>query len=400
MTPIAQTPLAHRNAYTRQSYAQWVRRALGLARSGDDAPISLFESSVPEPRALLRQTVADLVEPALSNAYVSAFNGGNPIVLDLLAERYGVTRLRVLATTGATGGLSLLYRTFARPGDRVLVETPGFDLFHDLAADHGLIVDTFRRDGPGFDIDVATVEAALRPDTRMIIVSNLHNPSGMVIAPAVLAELVRLAERRDVLLVADEVYADYAAPSDWTPVASLSPFAISISSLTKIFGLATLRCGWIVGGAEVVAAVRDHAARIEFGISNLAHAVAASVLRNPAPFRAHTDATLAAARPVLEHWAAAMTAEGLIEGALPDAGCIYFPRLVGIADTEAFTNRLIRHRRIIVAPGEYFGAPGHVRIGFGMEADKLARALTALGEELRHTAISPTRTNQIASNAR
>ncbi|MCG2842077.1 pyridoxal phosphate-dependent aminotransferase [Sandaracinobacter sp. RS1-74] len=368
----------------QDSYAQWVRRALAMARARPGDTVSLFESSVPEPRELLRQTVVRAMEPRLSPFYASAFGGGNPFVLEKLAERHGVSPEQVLGTTGATGALSLLYRTFARRGDHILVETPGFDLFETIGAGLGLEFGHFERGGPDYTIDVAAVEAKLRAETRLIVLSDLHNPTGMLLDRGVLAELARMAERRGVLLVVDEVYGDYApAALRPAPASTLSPAVVSVSSLTKIFGLAALRCGWIVGAREVVAAARDFAARIEFGMSTLSHSIAAHVLEDPVPFRSYAEAYIGQCRPIFDSWFEAMAAEGLVGGLLPASGCICFPRLPGIADTLAFSNWLVERHGVIVAPGEYFGAPGHVRIGFCLDEKPLVAGLSALAEGLR-----------------
>jgi aspartate/methionine/tyrosine aminotransferase len=345
---------------------------------------------VPEPRALLREVVADLVQPDFKPFYVSAFAGGNPVAIEILAARYGVGSEQVLCTAGATSGLSLLFRTFGRPGDHALVETPGFDLFHDLAADRGVAVEGFRRRAPDYAIDPAEVEAKLRPGTRFIILSNLHNPSGMALDYGVLRQLGAIAEKQGALLIVDEVYGDYADRAVRPcAAAALSPAIVSVSSLTKIFGLATLRCGWIVGAASVIDALRDVDSRLEFARSNLSHAVATGVLGDPAPFEAYTRDILAASRPIVARWLATTTQEGLVDATLPDAGCIFFPRLVGVDDTEAFARRLIEERGVIVAPGEYFGAPGHVRIGFGLPPAQLEPALNSLTEALRARALAP-----------
>ena len=89
------------------SYAQWVGQAVAMARARDGDVVSLFESSVPEPRELLRQAVVQTADPEFSRYYVSAFAGGNPFVREMLAAQYGVTHDEVLCTTGATGGLAL-----------------------------------------------------------------------------------------------------------------------------------------------------------------------------------------------------------------------------------------------------------------------------------------------------
>ena len=368
----------------QDSYAQWVRHALGMARARQGHAVSLFESSVPEPRELLRQTVAAAMAPTLSPYYASAFGGGNPFVLEMLAASYGVAREQVLCTTGATGALALLYRTFAGAGDHILVETPGFDVFETIGADLGYRFETFERTGPTYTIDPAAIAAKIRPDTKMIVLSDLHNPSGMLLDRSVLAELALLAEQRGILLLVDEVYGAYASASD-RPVsaAALSPAVVSVSSLTKIFGLGALRCGWIVGSAPVVAAARTLASRIEFGMSTLSHSIAAHVLASPAPFRAHSDHYVAQSRRIFDPWFHEMAAQGLVAGTLPKAGCICFPSLPGIPDTHAFSDWLVETAGVIVAPGEYFGAPGHVRIGYCLEAEQLEAGLAGLAQGIR-----------------
>lgn len=372
------------------NYAQWVRGALGAVRAHKGDAVSLFESSVPEPRELLRKTVLEAVEPSFSKYYVSAFGDGNPFVRDCLAERYAVDREQVLCTTGATGGLSLIYRAFVRPGDHVLVETPGFDLFSDLADAAGATIEHFHRSGARFAIDVAGIEAQLRPNTRLVVLSDLHNPSGMGVPRDVLSELAMLAERRGFLLVVDEVYGDYASTERRPgPASALSPAVLSLSSLTKIYGLGVLRCGWIVGAPQVIEKLRNLNARIEFGISTLSHAIAAHVMTNDAAFEQHSRGYVARCRPRFQAWFERMVADGLMGGELPDDGCICFPALPEISDSRAFSEWLIARSGIIVAPGEYFGAPGHVRIGFCQEDDQLDAGLRGLEEGLRAYARVP-----------
>jgi len=367
------------------SYAQWVRRAISRIGASRGQIVTLFDSNVPEPVELLRATIAKGFAGPITSRYTSAFVNGNPYVVQWIARTYGVEADSILCTTGATRALSLLYGALVGEGGRVLVETPGFDLFEGAAVQLGIGVDYFRRTGADFAIDVAQVEACLRPRTQLVVLSNLHNPSGMALSVDVLRDLAALAERRDFHVVVDEVYQDYAEAGGQPPVraAEISPRLISISSLTKIFGLSTLRCGWIVAAPEVIAPVRDWAEQAEFGISNLAHAVAALVLDDRQSFMDYSLTMLERSRPVIasyhQHW----IAEGLVEGDLPDHGCITFPRLPDIADTETFSDWLADRCGVLVAPGEYFYAPGHIRIGFGAPAGSLDYALDALTDGLK-----------------
>lgn len=367
-----------------ESYAQWVSRAIRRARSSDGDVITLFDSSVPEPKALVRQVVTEGFGGDITPHYVTTFGGGNRYVIETLAERYGVDAGQILCTTGATGALALLCRTLLAPGDHALVETPGFDLFAELVEDAGARVGFFQRPLPDFDLDLADIERRLQPDTRLIILSNLHNPSGMPASHAALQALARIAEERGIHVVVDEVYGDYADEAIRPePACALSPRFVSVSSLTKIWGLSTLRCGWIVAAPDLAARLRARHERHEFGLSNLSHAIASLVLRERQRFDEYTRDTIAASRPLMRRFLDEWRAEELVDGILPDFGCIFFPRITGLADTADFSDWLAARAGVIVAPGRFFGMPGHIRIGYAQHRETLDRGLAALGDGLR-----------------
>ena len=369
--------------WARESYSHWVRRVIRAVRSERNLLVGLFDSSVPEPVDQLRRIIADGFGDTITSRYTSAFTNGNPYVVAELARNYAVPAERIVCTTGATGALSLIYRAMLAPGERVLVESPGFDLFHTIAETYGYGVDRFARHGDDFAIDVAGLEAAITPATRLIVLSNLHNPSGMALPPDTLSAIGALAEARGIHVIVDEVYGDYVDPALRPPPASrIGPALISISSLTKSHGLSTLRCGWIVGAQEPIARIRALAEEIDFGVSNLSHAVAALVLEHPEIFEDYRAGMMRRARPILESYHAHWCEQGLVTGALPPFGCIAFPRLVGIDDTVRFSEWLADRCGVVVAPGEYFGAAGHIRIGFARAPADVDYGLQALTDGL------------------
>jgi aspartate/methionine/tyrosine aminotransferase len=367
-----------------EAYVSWVRRAVARAMQGHDDAGMLFGSSVEEPVELLRQTVEAGFSKPITDRYTSVFVSGNPFVLEQLARTYSVGQDHILPTTGATGALSLLYRAYLKPGDHVLVETPGFDLFEDIAHALNAHVDCFDRKGERFEIDPDEIESRIQHNTRLVVLTNLHNPSGMLTDDAVLQRVASMAERHDIKVIVDEVYGDYVGPKARShSAARLSPHLISVSSLTKIYGLSTLRCGWIVAAPEVLAPVRALNDQFEFGVSKLAHAVAALVMENSAAFDAYWHSVMDAARPIMQKYFAAWKAASLVSGELPEYGCIAFPRLIGIDDTQSFSNWLADRYGVIVVPGELFRAPGHVRIGFALAPQELERALAHFTEGLK-----------------
>ncbi len=359
-----------------EAYVEWVRRAIDHAMNSHEDAGMLFGSSVEEPVELLRRTVASGFSEPITSRYASVFVAGNPFVLKQLAQDYQTDVDHILPTTGATGALSLLYRTYLAPGDHVLVETPGFDLFEDIAHVLNAKVDCFDRKGARFEIDPDEIERRIRGNTRLIVLTNLHNPSGMLTGEDVLLEVARIAERHDIAVIVDEVYGGYA-DREVRPrsAAQLAPNLVSVSSLTKIYGLSTLRCGWIVADPRLLEPVRALNNQFEFGVSKLSHAVAALVMENNEPFESYWQGVMAAARPVMEDYFARWRADGLVTGVLPDYGCIAFPRLAGIEDTQSFSSWLADRYGVIVVPGELFRAPGHIRIGFALPQQELDRAL-------------------------
>ncbi len=366
-----------------ESYSAWIRRVIRAVRSERKLLVGLFDSSVPEPVEHLRRIVVEGFGETITSRYTSAFTSGNPYVVAQLARHYAVPAERIVCTTGATGALSLVYRAMLEPGDRMLVENPGFDLFHKIAETYGYGVDFFQRRGDDFTIDVEALAAAITPRTRLIVLSNLHNPSGMALSADTLAAIGALAQARGIHVIADEVYGDYVdAPLRPPPAVQSSPAFISISSLTKSHGLSTLRCGWIVAADGPIARIRALAEEIDFGVSNLSHAVAALVLEHPGIFEAYRADIMRRARPIMASYHAHWHERGLVAGTLPPFGCIAFPRLVGIDDTVHFSEWLADRCGVIVAPGEYFGAPGHIRIGFARAPADVDYGLQALTDGL------------------
>lgn len=369
------------------SYTLWARRMVEAATHRPGANL-LFDNSVQEPIGLLRECIAQAFGEGVGGYYRSAFSHGNPVVLDALAQRYQLPRDSLLCTTGASNGLALVFQALLSPGDEVLIEQPYFDLLGSLASAQRASVRLVPRRAD-FSLDLEALEAAITPSTRLIVLTDLHNPSGVRLSDAALQALAALAARTGVGVVFDEVYADFATPNAPPRVAArLSPDFISVNSLTKIYGLYALKCGWIVASGARQQRIRSVYEQFEFGVSKVSHAVAAVVLSRQAEFDAHWQGLLAQARPRLVAAAGAMSAAGLIQGAVPEHGCMYFPRIREGIDDVALSDWLWQRHALAVAPGRYFGSPGHLRIGFGRDAAWIDEGMRCLAEGMQAFMVS------------
>jgi aspartate/methionine/tyrosine aminotransferase len=378
----AQPGAAGEDLFDAATYSDFVRGAMRIKQARPDVAI-LFESTIAEPTDDLLAVIREAFSADVTSRYVSVFADGNRFAIEAVAKRYALPADQIIATTGATGGLAMVFRALVAPGERVLVETPGFDLISRLAAECGAWVDDLPRPAPDFRVDLADLAARLTPETRLVVLTNLHNPSGAWMSPDEIAAVAATCAGAGAVLVVDEVYADFVRETRAPPAASLGPNIISTASLTKVFGLFALKFGWLAASPELIARIRHSAPEGDMGVSKLAHAVAAHVLESPARFEAHWQGVLAANRPVVEAPLRALLEAGLLEGEVPAFGCMCFPKVVGAADTRTLGRTLLRDFDLLVAPGEYFGLPGHIRIGFGADTEALARGMARLADGLR-----------------
>ena len=172
---------------------------------------------------------------------------GPPGLFELLAQTYTFEPDQVAIGAGASGVMSQVCRALLTPGagDHVVCEAPVYDPLKGLPEGMGAQMTYVRRSGPGGSggIDPSAVIDALRPSTRMVVLTSLHNPSGRQIPSPTLAAIAAAAQSVGAFVVVDEVYLEFLGP-DAAPAARLSPAIISVNSLTKVLGLGGLRIGW------------------------------------------------------------------------------------------------------------------------------------------------------------
>jgi aspartate/methionine/tyrosine aminotransferase len=332
------------------------------AAASADAAV-LFDSTIREPTDLLAGVVRRAFKGGVTDRYESVFAEGNRYVVAAVAARHGVSADQVIGATGATSAMALVLKALVSPGDNVLIEQPCFDLLTSQARDAGATITALPRRSPDYAVVAADIARLVRPNTRLVVLTQLHNPSGAVLNAVTMRELAAVSRQTGVPILIDEAYADFV--DEGVCAARLGPEFISVGSLTKVQGLFALKCGWAVAAPDIIARVQAATPQGDYGVSKLTHAIAALVLEDGAPFEAHWRAVLAGARPVVQDHASAMTREGLLEGALPSQGCMYFPKVLGVSDTRALAAWLWTQHGVLVAAGEFFGQAGHIRIGFG-----------------------------------
>src|SRR5205807_8568718 len=186
------------------------------------------------------------------NAY-----GYRPLVEALAAHRHVAPENVVTISGGTSMANHLAMAALLEHGNEVLIEKPTYDPLLAIAEYLGATIKRFpRRFEDGYKIDIVELEKQITPRTRLIVLTNLHNPSSELVEEAALRKIGELARDVGARVLVDEVYLEAMFESSPLSAVSLGPEFVATSSLTKGYGLSGLRCGWILAEAELAENIR------------------------------------------------------------------------------------------------------------------------------------------------
>lgn len=284
----------------------------------------------------------------------------------------------VMVTPGAVAALFILHTSLLGPGDHIVVARPNYatnvETPRAIGADVSYLDLAFE---DGWAVDPARIAALMTPRTRLVSLTTPHNPTGTTLDEATLHEVLALVERAGARLLVDETYREMTFEEPLPVAASLSPRAISVSSLSKTYGLPGIRTGWLV--------TRDRGLRDRLLAAKEQILISGSLVDETIALGAlqRRPAWLPAIRERIDA-AFTLTAEWLdgherLEWIPPRGGVVGFPRVrPGVeVDIDAFYRILFEEHGTIVGPGHWFEQPRTCfRLGYGWPT------LAELGEGL------------------
>jgi len=252
---------------------------------------------------------------------------------------------QVLVHNGAEEGIFLFMLAALQPGDHVIVHSPGYQSLAEVARSLGCEVTPWiAREENNWMPDLDDLKRSLRPTTRAVVINTPHNPTGLLMTHQNFDQVNRFTQEHGLLLFSDEVYRESEYDrSDRLPAAcDIDDQAVSLGVMSKTYGLAGLRIGWIAAPSEFLAELalrhREKIAQRNVDI------ITANLSLLDAFFARHADKFT---------WKP------------PRAGSIAFPRLLG-EDIDAFCHKLVTSAGVLLLPGSVFDdSDNHFRIGFG-----------------------------------
>ncbi len=308
----------------------------------------------------------------------ASFYGYEPLQA-ALAAKCAVAPECVVAATGTSMANHLVMAALLKPGDEVLIEHPAYELLVTLAQYLGAEVRRFkRRSEMGFALDPAEVERQTSARTRLIVLTNLHNPTGAVISQEALKQLGDIARGVGAQILVDEVYLDAMFEDAPRSAFHLGEQFITTNSLTKVYGLSGLRCGWILARPEL--ALKLWRLNDLFGViaAHPAERLSCVALEHLDTIAAHARRLLQTNCELLNSFFAS---QDKLDWTAHRFGTTSFPRLKqGSADE--LCRLLAAKYETSVVPGRFFEMPQHLRIGIGGDTGALTEGLERLSRAL------------------
>jgi aspartate/methionine/tyrosine aminotransferase len=296
-----------------------------------------------------------------------------------LARKSGTTPECIVAANGTAMANHLAMAAVIEPGDDVLVERPTYGPMLEVVSYlRATIRRLERRAENEFQVDPDEVKALVGPKTKLIVLTNLHNPSGALLTEATLRAIGETAARVGARVLVDEVYLDMVYDEPQKSSFAVGPQFVVTNSLTKAYGLSGLRCGWIV--AEPKLAERMWRMNDLFGASpvHASEVLSVAALDDLEKIDARARAILAANRKALD---AVFPGRAELSGFRSRWGTVVFPRLKK-GNVDGFCEFLRKDHETSVVPGRFFETADHFRIGLGGDVAMTAEGLRRLGAAL------------------
>ncbi|WP_285565710.1 pyridoxal phosphate-dependent aminotransferase [Actinoallomurus iriomotensis] len=347
-------------------------------------------------------TPAHIVEAAARASADPRFHrytpsGGLPELREAIAAGIGswasepATSANVAVTNGAKHAVFLACAVLLNPGDEVLLARPYWTTYPDaIKLNGGVPVFIATDEKADYKLDVASLDAALTPRTRAVILGSPGNPTGSVYEPDELRLLAEWADRRGLWVISDEIYdhlvygdASFVSVPDCYP--AIADRCLLINGVSKTYAMTGWRVGWLAGPKDAIRAAINVISHMTSNVANVAQAAALEALvgdqREVDVMRHAFDRRRRTMVDALSGiWGVSCPEPRGAFYCWPDVSAILGHRVVGVdVDTASdLAQVLLDYAQVAVIPGEAFGSPTHLRLSYALSDEDLVEGLSGL----------------------
>ena len=300
----------------------------------------------------------------------------------ILMEIYGCGIDNIVTTSGGTQANFLVFLATLKKKDKFIIEQPGYQPMWLTPKMMGARkVPWLRRFEDDFRLDIDALKELITHRTKLIVLTNPHNPSGVVAdRESEIKKIAEIAQARGIYVLIDEIFLD---GTDVPQVSAYGlPNVIITSSMTKVYGLGGQRTGWIIAPPEIAAQCQIAKVHANGSTSYVGELMNAYALRNARKLLMQRFTKLSVSNfQVLSKWMQAN--QDIVEWVRPHGGIMCFPRYRVNMSSIELCHKLLDDYGVMVNPGEFFNMDGHIRLCYVCSEDVLRSGLDALGKGLK-----------------
>ena len=310
---------------------------------------------------------------------------GSPGLRQEIAQTYQSIGIEeILVHAGAEEAVFIFMNIALEPGDHMIVHFPCYQSHSSIAQSLGCEVERWiSREADNWELELDWLREAIRPNTKAVVINCPHNPTGYIMSRAKLEELVAICRQHNILLFSDEVYRflEYRDEDTLPAACDLYENAVSLGVMSKTYGLAGLRIGWIAThNQEIYQAMAKFKDFTSICSSAPSEFLSTLALRNRDKIIQRNRAIIAANIEICDRFFSNHAA--LFNWTAPKGGSIAFPSLKQAVDVEEFCIDLVNQKGVLLLPSTYFDyGKQNFRIGLGRK--NLSECMEKLNEYLQ-----------------
>lgn len=301
---------------------------------------------------------------------------GAPELKKILSSIYNCKLENIVTTMGASEANFIVFSSLLKSGDEIIVEQPGYQPMWLTPEMLGIRRNDWpRKFQDNFRVDTESLQNIISKKIKLIVLTNLHNPSGILTDKNTIKMIAEIAQDYGAYVLIDEIFLDGSFESQ--PSAFGIQNVIITSSPTKIYGLGGLHTGWIVAPKNIIIQCKKFKAHSTGSSSFVTETMTAHILQNARfqlinRFQKRAKTNLKYLSEWIDHhneW---------FEWVRPDGGIVCFLKYSMDISSIKLCKFLLKNQKVLLNPGSYFNQEGCIRLSYGCDLPLFKNALDAL----------------------
>jgi len=360
--------------------------------------IDVVDFGAGEPHFPTPQHIKDAAIAAIQGNFTKYTSvGGTAELRDAIVHRHAVDfdsdyrREEAIACVGGKHAIFNAIQVLVDHGDEVVLPVPYWVSFKDIVRYAGGDCALLETDeSQDFRISAGMIERLLTPRTKLIILNSPCNPSGAVMSPESMSEVVRLAHERGIWVMSDECYVYLNYANRRFSVASLRDFKermVIVGSLSKTYSMTGWRLGYALAPAPVISAMQKLQSQSTSNPTSIVQKAAVAALKGPQQCVSDMRAEYIKLR---DHVVNGLRAIPGVKCTLPQGAFYTYPNISaffgrsGIQSASELAGKLLREAHVATVPGEGFGTTDHIRVSYATSTAELDQGLERMRKFLAH----------------